>query len=63
MNVSIDDGMPRCTAAGTSSARYPTIDVTPGAPRGGATMNSQVCGCSSAIIDHGNPGQAATTPR
>jgi hypothetical protein len=45
MNVSIDDGMPRCTAAGTSSARYPTIDVTPGAPRGGATMKTQGCGC------------------
>jgi hypothetical protein len=48
MKVSVDDGMPRCSSPGVSRARYPTIDVTPGALRGGAVTNSQVRSSSSA---------------
>jgi len=48
MKVSVDDGMPRCTSPGTSRARYPTIDATPGALRGRAVTNSQVRPCSPA---------------
>src|SRR4029077_1029765 len=51
INVNLDDGRPRCTNSGTSRPRYPTIDVTPGALRGGATTNSQLCGCSSVPTD------------
>jgi hypothetical protein len=41
MKVNVEDGIPRWCSAGLSKARYPTIDVTPGAIRGGATAKSQ----------------------
>jgi bacteriocin resistance YdeI/OmpD-like protein len=46
MKVSVEHGIPRCTSPGTSKARYPTIDATPGALRGGAVTNSQTRPCS-----------------
>lgn len=40
MKVNVADGSPRCTVSGTARPRYPVIEVTPGAYRGGATTNS-----------------------
>jgi Bacteriocin-protection, YdeI or OmpD-Associated len=50
MKASVDDGMPRCSSPGVCRARYPTIDVTPGALRGGAVTNSQLRSVSSAAM-------------
>jgi len=41
MKVSVEDGMPRCNSPGLLTDRYPTMDVTPGAIRGGAAVKSE----------------------
>jgi hypothetical protein len=49
MKVNVEDGMPRWSSPGLSKERYPTIDITPGAIRDGATAKSQTRSCSPPV--------------